>query len=181
MCTAVRGTLIISSIQSLKRRGHFDRYRALLLPAVAEQLVYLASPEWLPIAVAEAHYGACEALALAASEAHAIGAEVAPYAVPGVRVLLATAKAGGVTPWTLVERGPAYWRRMYVGSSIECTRVGPKDGVLTVRGNPLARFAYWRTALAGIVFGLSTPLCRHAFVNETNTHGDGVVYRLSWA
>lgn len=152
-------------------------------PEVLAAISASAVPQWLPIAIAEGHYAACDTLRLSVDEMLRIGALVAPTAASGVQVVLRAARTGGATPWTALDRAPTYWGRMYDGSALVVTKAGPKDAVITVRRNTLARFAYWRIGLRGIILGLAKALATTAVARELEqrTLGhDSVTYALSW-
>jgi hypothetical protein len=54
--TAVRSTLLQSSLAFLRDRGHYARYLELVDPAMRERIVASIAPEWLPIELAcQAH------------------------------------------------------------------------------------------------------------------------------
>jgi hypothetical protein len=73
-CSRVKSTLLVGSLRALRARGHGDAYLAHVDPHVAETLSAIGVPQWLPIDVAEAHYGACDALGLTHDEMMKIGA-----------------------------------------------------------------------------------------------------------
>jgi hypothetical protein len=178
----VKSTLLVGSLRALRMRGHGDAYLARVDPHVAEA-ISAGVPQWLPIEVAEAHYGACDALGLTVDEMMKIGAIVAPTAASGVKVILRAARTTGATPWTALERAPTYWARMYDGGALSVTQTGPKDATILVRGNSLARYAYWRTGLRGIIVELARALSTMAYAREAPTLAvlhDSITYKLSW-
>ena len=174
--------MIIASLQSLRRHGCIDRYLTHVAPAARDEILALAAPAWVPIGLAEAHYAACDALGLAVSEMLAIGAEVSRIDAAGAHVLLGLARAGGVTLWSLLDRLPASWHRMYRGSVFRTTKLGPKEASVVVAGNRLARFGYWRIGLRGIGEGLLRQFCTRVYVKETVERRtlDSASYVISW-
>ncbi len=181
-CSRVRSTLLATSVHALRLRGHADAYAAEAGEALVATLAGVGAPSWLPVEVAESHYAACDRLGLAVDEILAIGAAVAPTAASGIQVLLRVARGGGVTPWTALENLPRYWSRMYDGSAARAEILGPKDAQVVVEGHPLARFAYWRTGLRGIIAELTRALSTRAYVRElSRTRADGVIYSVAWA
>jgi hypothetical protein len=124
-CDAVRSTLIIASLQALRRRWRFDSYLSVLDPRARDAVLSLASPAWIPITLAEAHYAACDALRMPAAEMIAIGVDVARVDAAGAHVLIGLARTGGVDVWSVLDRAPASWRRMYRGSSLRAIKLGP--------------------------------------------------------
>jgi hypothetical protein len=183
-CSAARSTLLGSSILALRERGHFDRYVAQLDGSERDAVLLTPAGVWLPISVAEAHYRACDALALSADEILAMGNAVARLTQKTVLALaLRLATESGTTPWAILHQTPKLWARLYQGSSVELAKLGPKDAELAVFGNSLAQFAYWRTGLRGIIGSMAAPFARTVYVREI-AHGGAanfhVAYRISW-
>jgi len=172
----------VSSIQALRDAGYGARYEARVPPEVREELFGLGAPAWLPLALADAHYGACDALSLPAEEIRALGARVAPAHASGAMLLLRAAKATGLTPWSLLTNAPRYWERMYEGAEITVHQDGPKDARIVIAGQPLARFAYWRTGFCGVLRSLTQALSMRSFVSDRVTgHGDMPIVTISCA
>jgi hypothetical protein len=178
----VRSTLLIGSLQALRMRGHADAYLSRIPARVADALSATGAPIWLPIELADAHYKACDELHLGVDEILAIGAVVAPTAASGVQVVLRAARAGGVTPWTALANAPRYWSRMYDGSALRVVKDGPKDATILIEANPLARYAYWRIGLRGIIGELARLLSSVAYAREVavGVERDSVTYSLQW-
>lgn len=182
-CTQVRSTLLVGSLHALRVRGHGEAYVARAGAELAAKIAAPGAPQWLPIELAEAHYGACDAMRLSVDEMLKIGGVVAPTAASGVQILLRAARTTGVNVWTALDRTPTYWRRMYEGSAIEVIKTGPKDATLIVRRNSLARYVYWRVGLRGIIGELARALAVKAIAREDATRSlahDSVTYSLSW-
>ena len=175
--------MLIASLQALRRHGHANRYAEVVDPCFRDELLALASPAWVPFAFAEAHYAACDALTLPFDEMLAIGAEVARIDAAGAHVLLGLAKAGGITVWSLLDRLPANWSRMYRGSSFDVIKAGPKEARIVVSGNGLVRFDYWRVGLRGIGEGLLRHFCTSVFIKERTSgrRPDSASFTISWA
>ena len=55
--TRVRSTLLLSSLQSLRTRGLFERYVAVLDAAHRDAMLEAVAGAWLPMAVGIAHTG----------------------------------------------------------------------------------------------------------------------------
>lgn len=182
--TAVRSTLLQSSIAFLKTRGHYDRYLAVLDPAEKEAILGSLAPAWLPIDLAIAHYGACDALDLALAEQVALGESVGDR-IQGtfMKTLIQGARAVGVTPFTLLSRFDVLWGRLFQGGSVEVTRTGPKDIAVEILGANLPRFAYFRTAFTGIIrAGFKVVGVRTAYVHDGpwDSRADRFVLKGSW-
>lgn len=180
-CSRVRSTLLAGSLKALRERGHGDRYKTFVDVKYQDLLFMTGAPTWFSLQVAQAHYAACDALDLPTEEMLRIGAAVAPVHTSGVDVVLRAARAGGVTPWTILQNVSRYWARMYDGSAILVAEKGPKDAQITVVGQPLARSRYWRVGLRGIMLALSGSLSQKAYVRELPGNArDAVAYSLAW-
>lgn len=150
--SAVRSTLIQSSLNTLRKRGHFERYLATIDPQHKATLLETLAPEWLPIEAASAHYTACDALALSAAELQEIGEDVGER-IQGtfLGTLVRKARSVGLTPWVLLGQFPRLWERLMQGGAVGLTKVGPKDCSVDIRGLGLNDFAYFRAAFCGVV------------------------------
>ncbi|MEY4550482.1 MAG: hypothetical protein RL685_6677, partial [Pseudomonadota bacterium] len=62
--TAIRSTLITSSLASLRLRDLLPQYEAAQQSAHRETILRCVAGEWLPLEVGFAHYRACDALGL---------------------------------------------------------------------------------------------------------------------
>lgn len=180
----VRSTLLQSSLNFLRERGHFDRYLALLSAEHRDTIVGSLAPSWLPIEVGVAHYRACDALRLDAEELVAIGESVGDR-IQGtfMKTLVQTARSAGVTPWVLFKRFDRMWERLFQGGSVEVVKVGPKDLTVEVRGSQLAQFVYFRTGFTGVVrAGFKFVGVRAAYVNQSpwDAKLDRFVMRAAW-
>jgi hypothetical protein len=150
--TELRSTILASSVSSLRSRGHFDAYVALLDPAFRDAILKPNGPPWIPIEVAVAHYDACERLALGAEEMRLIGWSVGDRIhTMFMKAVAKGAQAVGVTPWTLLGNFQRLWARLLQNGSVAVLRTGPKDGIVEVQGLPLARFEYFRVGFAGVI------------------------------
>ena len=150
--TAVRSTLIQSSLNTLRNRGHFERYLEVVDPAFREAILGSLAPEWLPLAVGMAHYGACDALQLSPQELHEIGEDVGNR-IQGtfIGTLVRRARTMGLTPWVPLAQFGRLWERLIQGGGAGVTKVGPKDAQIDFRLLTLARFAYFRVGFCGVI------------------------------
>ena len=148
----IRTTLIVSSLQSLRRRGLIDPYLA-HLPAEHHAAVQsMIAGQWTPMSLGMAHYTACEALRLPPEEVNLIGREVGSR-IEGTFLATMVSMAGkvGATPWTaLAQTGHLYARLFAGGGGIRVSRVGPKDARATMAGVEVAQVPYFRGAMAGV-------------------------------
>jgi hypothetical protein len=183
MASQIRSTLLVSSQQSLRKRGHYERYLSLADAAAREELASLVVGVWHPIAVGIAHYSACEQLALSEQELIDIGSDVQERLRSSIMLSLTRAARGvGVTPFTALGQAPKFWARTFVGSEVQLDRLGPKDLRLTLAGFPFAQIAYNRVTFRGILQSLVMPLCRSASVREARECAGpaSIGWRVAW-
>ncbi len=179
-----RSTWIVSSIQTLKTRGHFDKYVARLPVQHRDALLLCVAGMWLPITVARAHYAACEELGLARSEQLDMGLAVGERAQGTVlKTATRVATGSGVTPWTVVPQLQRLWERGADGGGTSVLKVGPKEAIVETVGCELFDVPYFRHAYAGVILGIVRLFCTRAYTHdETTRFAQGeCTLRLQWA
>ena len=150
--TAVRSTILQMSVQLLREHAHFARYLELVDPAYRATILESIAPAWLSLEIADAHYRACDALALSDDEKLALGKAVGDRVqATYLGTLMKTAKGSGLSPMVLFSRFDRAWPRAFQGGSLQLAQVGPKDVELEVRGAELTRYSYFRCAFVGVV------------------------------
>jgi len=164
--TQVRGTLLVSSLQTLRDAGHYERYLEQLAEPYREQVLYAIALSWVPVEVAIAHYAACDALSLPDHELDNIGQLVAARLAETFlsSILQASRGAGIDAPWVALRSQARVWDRIYVGGGVKVWRAGPKDAVAEFYGLPLAQFHYFRVAYCSYYRGLANMFVRSAHV-----------------
>jgi hypothetical protein len=181
--SAVRSTLIQSSLHTLQARGLYDRYVQHLPAAHHETVLRTLAPTWLPISAGLAHYHACEALGLSEIDQVDMGTAVGARVQHGfLRTLARTGQNLGVSPWTLLKQVQRVWDRTFQGGGCALYKVGPKDARADMHGLPLAQIGYFRNAWRGaFMVGLSL-VCTRAFCKIAPARGGPNVlsYRVSW-
>lgn len=150
--SAVRSTLVQSSIVTLRKRGHFDQYCSLLDPTFKASLLESLAPEWLPLDMVLAHYQACDALRLSAGELQAIGLDVGER-IQGtfISTLVRKARTVGLTPWIVLSQFERLWARLMTGGAVGVVRTGPKDCTVDVRRCDLCQHDYFRAGFCGVI------------------------------
>jgi hypothetical protein len=179
--TAFRSTWVVSSINSLRELGHFERYVA-LLPDHREELLSSVAGVWLPIAVARAHYQTCEALSLAIDQQIAMGRAVGERArgswlAPAIRA----ARAAGISPWTILPQLDRLWRRAANGGAAAVFRMGPKEARAEIVGCELLDIPYFRQGMRGVLLALGELFSRKSYVHESRSGRAGeAILRMQW-
>ncbi len=185
LAAEVRSTLIASSMDSLRRRGSFEKYRTLLPPDHRDLLLSSVAGLWLPMSAGMAHYQACEDLGFSVEEQLAIGSEVSHKIHDTfLGVVIKMAKNAGVTPWTLLPKGNQLFSRLFNGGGgTQIVKLGPKEARATISGVPILQIPYFRNAIRGIYQSAITLFCTRAYVNEIQRRSTptSVVLRVAWA
>jgi hypothetical protein len=147
----VRGTLLASSMQSLRSRGLFDRYSALLADSHRDRVLNSVAGEWLTTEIALAHYTACDALRLSVEDQIGMGRDVSRRTHETfLGLIVKMARGVGVTPWVVFPKINSLYMRIFRGGGIQITRLSPKDAkVQTVGLSPLS-ISYFRNAYLGM-------------------------------
>ncbi len=150
--SAVRSTLIQSSLTTLREHGFFEAYATHLNPRYREAILQSLAPEWLPVDVAVAHYAACDALDLSHSQLLGVGESVGNR-IQGtfIGTLVKRARTIGLTPWVPFGQFDRLWQRLMQGGAVALYKMAPKDAAIDVRNLPLARFAYFRAGFCGVI------------------------------
>jgi hypothetical protein len=149
--TAIRSTLITSSLSSLRERGLFARYEALQTSPHRHKILNLVAGEWLTLDVALAHYQACDALGLSESEQFGIAKDVSRRIHETfLSLIVKTARGVGVTPWILLPRGNAMVSRLCIGGGVRVWKLGPKSARIELARLPHLALPYARNGLVGL-------------------------------
>jgi hypothetical protein len=165
--TRWRSTWVLSSIQTLKERGHFERYRSFLPDEHAEAVLLAVAGVWMPMKVAKAHYLACDELGLEKREIVEMGIASGERAQGGVlRTVIRFSKQGGVTPWTLLPQIQKLWERGADGGGTSVMKAGPKEARLEVIGCALFDIPYFRAAFSGVVQGILRTVSARVYVHD---------------
>jgi len=181
--THVRGTLLVSSLLSLRKRGHFEAYARALPRDVRDQVLEAIGPTWVPVEMVLAHYRACDALGLSAVEVKAMGASVAD-SIQGtfLHSVLRTIR-DGTTPLVLLGKFDRLFERTFQGGGgIHVVLTGPKDARVTLRGIPMAEIPYFREAYVGVFEAGVAIFARRAYGRVSNLVGPNLELKfdLSW-
>lgn len=183
--TAVKNVVIQSSIAQLRTHGHFERYAKLVNPAVLEQLLAEVAPSWIPIAIVDQHYEACDNLMLSDDELVQMGFGVGNRVQETSFVTSAkSSRDDDFDMWSTAGSLRRLWARLYLGGSIQVTRLGPKDKLLEQRGFSLNRHRYYRLAQVASFRAsheaLGVQLTCLKIVSYSASR-DEIAFRLIWA
>jgi hypothetical protein len=149
--THIRGSLLASSIQSLRARGLYDRYYELLAPTLRSAIVDSTAGEWLGLEYAVAHYTACNGLGLSPDEQRGMGRDVSRRINETfLGVVVKMARGVGVTPWVLLLRGNVLYSRVLRGGGLQVTKTATKEARIDIKGCLVMDIPYFRNALLGM-------------------------------
>jgi hypothetical protein len=101
-----------SSLAQLKVHGFYERYVNCIAPDT-EELLSLMGPGWIPVALALAHYRACEDMQLSDAELSLIGSAVGERLQDAT--LVSSAKKSrdeDFDPWQIEAQLHRMWRRL---------------------------------------------------------------------
>lgn len=182
--TLCRSTLLVASMQALRRHGHYERYERVVSPAHLETITSAVAGVWLPIEVGVAHYGACDALGLSTAEQLKIGGEVVRMLQKTfLGTLLKLAASGAdLSPMVGMAKFAAIYGRSIQGGGAKVVQIGMKDVRAEVVGLPFAAIPYFRVAYRGFIQAGCEFTGRRAFVSELSRYTSDTTlgYRISW-
>src|SRR5688572_23035051 len=152
----VRGTLVVSSLQTLRELNLIDRYLQCLPVEDHDQVLLAPAASWLPVELAMKHYLACETMALRDEELDNIGRHVSTRIMGTfLGTIMRSSRTLGATPTPIVplRQYNRLWDRLLMGGGCKVTVTGPKDARIESRGVPMFRYRYFRVAYAGLIRG----------------------------
>jgi hypothetical protein len=150
----VRSTLISSSVQTLREYALFERYLAALPKRFHDDILLTIAPTWLPVDVAMAHYGACDALGLTDQDLERIGESVSGRIMGTfLGTIVRSSRNVGATPLIPLRQYDRLWSRLMSGGSCLVKQTGPKDADVQSHGVPMFEYRYFRVAYHGVVRG----------------------------
>jgi hypothetical protein len=180
--THARSTLIMASIESVRKRGQFAEYESALAPEHKEVLLHAFAGQWFPLEVALAHYAACDSLGLSADQHYHAGRstfEGSRGTLLGTAVRMA--RGAGITPWNALPLLDRFWARGCNGGGVSCTRTGPKDAIVDVVQCGLFASPYFRNGLRGLFAALVELFSTRAYVTERRSTASSLTCRVQWA
>jgi hypothetical protein len=150
--TAVRNTLIQSSLGLLRHKGYFDRYSENIDPQSLQELSSNLAPSWVKIELAHGHYAACDAMQLSSDELAGLAQGVGQR-VGETSIVVAGAKshADGFDLWAVLGQLHRAWKRVFQGGSVQVVKLGPTEELIELRGFSLNQHRYFRFGNLGAV------------------------------
>jgi len=180
----VRSTLLSASLQGVRSMGWEERYFAALAPELHDEMRMLPAGLWVPIALALAHYAACDAMDLSSDEMAEMGRSVSVRTQGTFVGTLGSVAAGaGATPWHIFQNGHRIWARIFDGGDHVAYKVGPKDIDIVCMGCPLLSIRYFRTAMGAYYAALAGVVAKSVHWHELHEYGPADLklgLRISW-
>lgn len=183
--TAVRSTLLTSSLAALREHGLFERYSELQDSPHRDTILHCVAGEWLPLEVGFAHYRVCDALGLTREQQLLLGRGVSrDIHDTFLGLVVRAARSVGISPWTLLAKGDVLQTRLIRGGGIQVTRVSERAARVELALNPLFELAYFRNALLGIYMAgvglLARNVSARLIPGESKNPGTLTVLRVEW-
>jgi hypothetical protein len=182
MASAIRSTILISSLAGAERAGRLAVYRKLVPQQHLQTLSELVAGQWLPIELGVAHYATMDQL-FSQAEARENGRAVAESIQNSHFATVLRTLGAGVTVWTVLPRIAPFIGRIIRGGECAVYRLGPKDARVELHGLPMACFEYARCGWAGMLEGTLSMVARKVYARDVSTVGTQSVakFTLAWA
>jgi hypothetical protein len=177
----IRGSLIASSLQTLRELNLFDRYLQQLPPARHEEVLFVLASSWVPVELALVHYGACDAMDLGEDETDAIGRHVSNRIMSTfVGTLVRTSRTVAAPGQVPLKQYPRLWDRLMIGGGCRVYATGMKDARIESRGVPMFRYRYFRTAYMGLIRGAGMMFRSAVYTRQRSASEDTLTIDISW-
>lgn len=188
--TQYKTTWIISSLESLRSLGHFDRYHAALRAiearrgiACEQELLSCVAGQWLTMAIARAHYEACDTLGLdERAQLHmAIEGDGGQVRRAWHAQIVNAAQKESASPWNILPQLPKLWLRSADGGAAAVYRQGDNQAVVEYVGCELFDVRYYRGAVRAVLYILSDHMCEELTVTTLPQAEPGqTAFQLRW-
>jgi hypothetical protein len=179
----VRGSLIVSSLQTLRELDLADRYLSHLPIEQHERVLFALAASWLPLELAMAHYGACEAMQLTDAELENIGQHVSTRIMGtflGTLMRSSRKLGAGADPHVPLRQYHRLWDRLLMGGGCTVRASGPKDASIESRGVPMFRYRYFRIAYTGLIRGAGLMFAKAVYTRIRRATDETLTIELSW-
>jgi hypothetical protein len=179
----VRGALLVSSLQTLRELGFYERYIALLPTERHEPILFTLASSWISTDLIMAHYAACDAMALTDTELASMGEHVVQRIMGTfLGTIMRGSKLVGANlrPVAILQNYHRLWDRLLIGGSCTVRQTGPKDASIESRGVPMFRYRYFRLAYANLIRGAGLIFQRKLFTRVERSSESALTLSLSW-
>jgi hypothetical protein len=179
----VRGSLIVSSLQTLRALDYFPRYVEHLAPSDRDKVLFALAASWLPLEVAMAHYAACDAMGLDDTELDSIGQSVSARIMGTFlgTLLRGSRQVGAHTaPLVALKHYDKLWDRLLFGGACVVQQTGPKDAIIESKGVPMFRYRYFRVAYVSLIRGAGLMFAKTFYARVLRSSNSAMVVEISW-
>ncbi len=179
----VRGSLIVSSLQTLRELSLFERYVKGLASEHRDPILFALASSWLPAELAMAHYGACEAMQLPEAELIMIGEHVAGRIMGtflGTLMRSSRQMGASASPLIPLRQYHRLWDRLLLGGGCTVRSSGLKDVTIESRGVPMFRYRYFRVAYTGLIKGAGLLFAKNVFTRIRHANDSSLTIDASW-
>jgi hypothetical protein len=181
--TAVRNTVLQGSLALLRESGFYERYEKRVDPAVLDEISTNIAPCWVHIDVADAHYRACDEMALSADELADLGRASGQLARKTSIVVAQPEEHVAFDLWQNASRMHRVWKRLYQGGSVQIVKLGDAEELIEFRGFSLHRHRYYRYGCLAAIKAAHEAVGLHIEVMRTVRHDpntNDVTFHLAW-
>jgi len=177
---AFRSTWILSSLESLRLGGYWERYLDELVDH-REQILSCVAGAWLPMNVARAHYRACDRLRLSNQEITGLGAsEGGPVRLAWRSAFVALAGRAVSVPEAL-RQVHRMWHRSADGGAAAVYLLDKCHARVEYVGCELFEITFFRLAVRAALVRLLAPLGIRTAVRELpQPAGDECHFAVRW-
>ena len=178
----VRGSLLASSLATLRSNNLFDNYLQHLPADQHERVLYVLAASWVPVDVAMAHYSACDAMQLSEPQLDAMGRNVSERIMGTFLGTLVKTARLVITPKSVpLRQYPKLWERLFVGGGCSVGTLGESGARIESRGVPMFRYRYFRVAYAGVIRGASLMFRSNVQARVRKYSDESLVIDVNWA
>jgi hypothetical protein len=181
--TAVRNTVLQGSLALLRESGLYERYVKRVEPAVLQELTTNVAPCWVHIEVADAHYGACDAMAVSADDLESLGRAAGQLARKTSIVVAQPEEKEEFDLWQNAPRMHRVWKRLYQGGSVQIVKLGDTEELFEFRGFSLHRHRYYRYGCLAAIKAAHEAVGLHVEVLRIIRHDpqtNDTTFHLAW-
>ena len=178
---AFRSTWVVSSHEGLRAIGKWEKYVSCLRDH-RETILACVAGAWLPIAVARAHYEACEGVGLSVDEIDVMGRGSGGQVRKAWHAsFFAAADRSGASPWGVLSQIDRLWRRSADGGAVAVFGLGDRMARLEYVGCELLEIPYFRHAVRTSLTLLLEHVAKHITVSLIGqpAHAEAH-YRAQW-
>jgi hypothetical protein len=163
--THFRSTWVVSSLEGIRARGHFERYQA-FLGRHRDEILSCIAGVWLPIDVAKEHYQACEQLGISDDEYGAMAMEGSQVRTSWNARIVAETSAPEATPWTAFTFLHRAWSRACDGGAVGAFRLAENRARLECLNCGLFEIPYFRRAVGFMIDLMASRSCKNFKVRQ---------------